>query len=402
MMGKITKGGSFGGCVDYVTRKKKDKPDGSPCDEWRLIDCKDVSIIEGREGIIESFEDNLALNPALKNPVGHISLNFHANDKGKVDDNTMVEIARKYMERMWITDTPYIVVRHLDKDYPHCHIVFSRINNHAETISDKNDFDRNRAVCLDLTKEYGLHISEGKRQTNVNKLRGVEKIRYEIFNAVDAVWNDKSVYTFKQFEARLKAAGVGIEYKYKRGSNEVQGLWYTRKGKRFAASKIDRRFSFGNIKNHLAANKPLHPQSRWMYTDGSIVPFYKYAGVKLSPSQVKNYTAGQTIRLDGCSGDYPTLYIKFNPDRLGPVIYSSNPDLVRTATSYSQDTSMRFSHVSASGGQPQDEGFAHGSTLPDDFKLWLRRHPGLTIDEARTRYREEQKAKRRRQGPKLH
>jgi len=239
MMGKIAKGGSFGGCVDYVTRKKKDKPDGSPCDEWRLIDWKDVSVIEGREDIIKSFEDNRDLNPALKNPVGHISLNFHANDKNKIDDNKMVEIARKYMDRMGIVDTPYIVVRHLDKEYPHCHIVFSRIDNHAETISDKNDFDRNRKVCLDLTKEYGLHISEGKRQTNVNKLRGTEKIRYEIFNAVEEVWNDKSVYALEQFEARLKAAGVGIEYKCRRGSNEVQGLWYTRKGKRFAASKIE-------------------------------------------------------------------------------------------------------------------------------------------------------------------
>lgn len=262
MMGKITKGGSFGGCVDYVTRRKKDNPDGSPSKEWRLIDCKDVSTIEGRNGIIASFEDNLALNPYLKNPVGHISLNFHANDKDKVDDLIMAEIAQKYMKKMGIVDTPYIIVRHLDKDYPHCHIVFSRIDNHAETISDRNDFNRNRKVCLDLTKEYGLHISEGKKQTNVNRLRGVEKVRYEIFNAVDAVWNDKSVHTFEQFEARLKASGVGIEYKYKRGSNELQGLWYTRKGKRFAASKIDRRFSFGTISKHLAANKPRHPQSQ--------------------------------------------------------------------------------------------------------------------------------------------
>lgn len=175
MMGKISKGGSFGGCVDYVTRRKKDNPDGTPCNEWRLIDYKDVSTIEGRNGIIASFEDNLALNPGLKNPVGHISLNFHANDKDKVDDKTMVEIAQKYMKKMGIVDTPYIIVRHLDKDYPHCHIVFSRIDNHAETISDKNDFSRNRAACLDLTKEYGLHISEGKRQTNVNKLRGTER-----------------------------------------------------------------------------------------------------------------------------------------------------------------------------------------------------------------------------------
>lgn len=72
------------------------------------------------------------------------------------------------------------------------------------------------------------------------------------------------------------------------------------------------------------------------------------------------------------------------------------------ATSQSHDTSMRLSHLPAGGSQSQDEDFAHGSAIPDDFKLWLRRHPGLTIDEARTRYREEQKAKRRCQGPKLH
>lgn len=48
-------------------------------------------------------------------------------------------ITQKYMKKMGIVDTSYIIVRHLDKDYPHCHIVFSRIDNHDETISDKND-----------------------------------------------------------------------------------------------------------------------------------------------------------------------------------------------------------------------------------------------------------------------
>ncbi|WP_289705793.1 relaxase/mobilization nuclease domain-containing protein [Bacteroides acidifaciens] len=402
MMGKISKGGSFGGCVDYVTRKKKDNPDGTPCKEWRLIDHKDVSTMEGRDGIIASFEDNLALNPDLKNPVGHISLNFHANDKDKVDDKTMVEIAQKYMKKMGIVDTPYIIVRHLDKDYPHCHIVFSRIDNHAETISDKNDFSRNRAACLDLTKEYGLHISEGKRQTNVNKLRGTEKIRYEIFNAVEAVWNDKSVHTFEQFEARLKTAGVGIEYKYKRGSNELQGLWYTRKGKRFAASKIDRRFSLGNISKHFANNKPLHPQSRWMYADGSIVPIASYKGVRFSTQQINDYVAGKTVRVDGCSGGLSTVFIKFDSQRMSPVVYSSNPDSVKQSASQSQNIGMRSTYVAAGGPPSQDEGFVHGSASPDAFKLWLSRHPGLTIDEAISRYREEQKAKRRRQRPKLH
>lgn len=58
--------------------------------------------------------------------------------------------------------------------------------------------------------------------------------------------------------------------------------------------------------------------------------------------------------------------------------------------------------VSAAGTTQPQEGFTNGSALPDDFKLWLSRHPGLTIEEALHRYREEQKAKRRRQGPRLH
>ncbi len=403
MMGKITKGGSFGGCVDYVTRKKKDNPDGTPCNEWRIIDLKDVSDLEGRESIIASFEDNRALNPRLKNPVGHISLNFHADDNGKINDVKMVEIARKYMERMGIVDTPYIVVRHLDKDYPHCHIVFSRINNHAETISDKNDFERNKDICLDLTKEYGLHISDSKRQTNVNKLRGNEKIRYEIFNVVDAAWKDNTICTIEQFEAKLKASGVSVEYKFKRGTSEVQGLWYTRKGKRFPASKIDRRFSYANIKAHLANNRPLHPQSKWMYADGSIVPISAYKGVKFTKSQISDYVGGKTIRIDGCQGNPSTVYIKFDPARLVPAVYSSNPDAPhQSTTAQSQGAGITLSTPSLRGNAQNDQGFSGGEVLSDDFKMWLSRHPGLSIEEALHRYRDEQRAKQRRKGPRLY
>ncbi|MDE6267388.1 MAG: hypothetical protein K2M07_08590 [Muribaculaceae bacterium] len=59
-----------------------------------------------------------------------------------------------------------------------------------------------------------------------------------------------------------------------------------------------------------------------------------------------------------------------------------------------------------------DQGFGIGSSGISDvigsvaspreeFKLWLIRHPGLSIDEALHRYRDEQKAKQRRKGMKL-
>lgn len=382
MMAKLRKGGDFRGCVNYVTRAKKDNPDGSPCDEWRLIDAEGVATYGGREEIIASFEDNQALNPKLKNVVGHFSLNFHANDKDKINDRVMVEIAHKYMERMGIVDTPFIIVRHLDKDYPHCHLVFSRVDNHGETISDKNDFNRNRKVCLDLTKEYGLHISEGKAQTKVNKLRGSEKTRYEIFNAVNDAWNDKGIYTFEQFENRLTAVGVGVEYKYRRGTNQVQGLWFTRKGKKFPASKIDRKFSFANLSKHLSKNTPLHPKSEFMFIDGTIRPVNKLLGVRLTAQQVNDYVSGKTIRLDGCTGNHSTVFVKFDRTAMRPCSYLSNPDSQKqTAPS----NSVSSGHSVQPSSPQEEQGFAGGGGIT--WPEYRAAHMDLPVQEALRRFR---------------
>lgn len=252
MFGKITKGSGFRGCVEYVTRKKKDGPDGTPCDEWRLIDSGSIGGEEDREEIIRSFEDNRSLNPRVKNPVGHISLNFDAEDADRLDDALMVEIAGKYMERMGIVDTPYIIVRHFDKGHPHCHIVFSRIDNHAGTISDKNDYERNRDICKDLTREYHLKISEGKENTNVNRLRGAEKAKYRLFHIINGAWNNPGVNSWERFEKWLRAGGVSVEYKYRKGTSIREGVSFIYEGRKFSGSKVDRNFSFGNLDRHFS------------------------------------------------------------------------------------------------------------------------------------------------------
>ena len=73
-----------------------------------------------------------------------------------------------------------------------------------------------------------------------------------------------------------------------------------------------------------------------------------------------------------------------------------------SSTSQSQGAGITLSSPSFRGGAQDDQGFGIGSSgISDDFKLWLSRHPGLSIDEALHRYRDEQKAKQRRKGPKL-
>ena len=81
------------------------------------------------------------------------------------------------------------------------------------------------------------------------------------------------------------------------------------------------------------------------------------------------------------------------------------------STAQSQGAGINLSSSSFRGGVQDDQGFASGDGISDvigsaaspreEFKLWLSRHPGLSIDEALHRYRDEQKAKQRRKGPKL-
>ena len=78
---------------------------------------------------------------------------------------------------------------------------------------------------------------------------------------------------------------------------------------------------------------------------------------------------------------------------------------------YVELTLITISSPTFRGGKQDDQGFASGDGMPDvigsaaslseEFKLWLSRHHGLSIDEALHRYRDEQKAKQRRKGIKL-
>ena len=115
MIGKQTKGTSFGGCVSYVLKEEKSK----------LLEA--VGVEGTPEQMAEQFELQSLLNDKVKNIVGHTSLNFSPEDSErlKYDDELMLQIAHDYMKLMGIENTQYIIARHIDREHPHCHIVIS-------------------------------------------------------------------------------------------------------------------------------------------------------------------------------------------------------------------------------------------------------------------------------------
>lgn len=236
MIGKIIAGSSFAGTVGYVIKEQS-----------RILAAEGVTPPNVRD-MVQDFKDQTLLNPRLRNAVGHISLSFSPKDGVRMTDALMLDIAQEYMQRMGITDTQYLLVRHLDQPHPHCHLVYNRVGNNGQTISDKNIKIRNAKVCRALTEKYGLHLAPGKESVRRKRLREPDKTKYEIYDAIKPNLPDCS--SWSDLELRLKERGIAMRYKYCGSTNQKQGVLFSKNGFEFSGSKIDRQFSYSKLNRH--------------------------------------------------------------------------------------------------------------------------------------------------------
>ncbi len=87
---------------------------------------------------------------------------------------------------------------------------------------------------------------------NRNALRGKERIRYELYDAIKAA--TKKSTNWGELEIALQRQGIGIVYKFRSGTQEVQGISFDREGIKFKGSAIDRSFSFARLEAQLQRN----------------------------------------------------------------------------------------------------------------------------------------------------
>ena len=248
MIGGITKGSCFSGCVEYVLALKEENK------EARLLYSEGL-LTDTPKDIVDGFECQRHLNSRVQHWCGHISLSYSPEDSARLSDEAMVKLALEYMEKMVIKNTQYIIVRHLDKEHPHCHIVYNRVDNDGRCVSDSFEYYRSNAICKELKKKYGLTFGENKDKVKVDRLKGRSKTRQEIYLAVQAA--KKSAKDWTTFQRELAQKGVTVRKKFRRGSTEVDGLSYFKDGQKFKASQVDRngRCSYDVICKALNRNK---------------------------------------------------------------------------------------------------------------------------------------------------
>ena len=243
MIAKIVKGSNFRGVVNYILDKEKDA---------KILVC-DGLFSENKDTIVMSFEAQSGMNPRVTKPVGHIALAFSKEDEHRLTDRTMAGIVLEYLERMGIKDTQVLVVRHFDKEHPHVHIAFNRIANDGRTISDRNERIRSTRICKELTRKYGLYLSEGKENVKQHRLKEPDKTKYGLYSILKS--EVSRCGNWDMLAANLKKQGVEMRFKYKGKSDEVQGVVFTMNGYLFSGSKIDRQFSYSKIDAALSANR---------------------------------------------------------------------------------------------------------------------------------------------------
>lgn len=225
MVAKISIGNSLYGALTY-NGEKINKEKG------RLLDTNKIyNDGSGSVDIHRAYEDFMRWIPTssrTERPMMHISLNPHPEDV--LSDTDFTRLAHEYMEKMGFADMPYMIYKHSDIDRHHVHIVALRVGTDGRCISDRNNFYKNKKVCRELEKKYGLKVAEREKITPDMPIKKVDPsgdIKRQVANAVKMVGMRYKFQTMGEYNAVLSLYNIRCEQTDGRvNGREYHGLVY--------------------------------------------------------------------------------------------------------------------------------------------------------------------------------
>lgn len=250
MLSKVFTGHSFRGAVRYVHH-----------DQSRAV----VLATEGVRGhdyrlMIQDFELQHSLRPSKKQACFHSILSFYPGENPS--DKTMVEIAKKYLESIGITNTQYAITKHTDKAHLHMHIIANMVNNDGKSIKDNWIGYRGKKAAQQLTQEYRLVPALEKKleRTHLEALSQSEANKYKVCQAITE--SLPRCRNMEELESRLLKLEIGMQYKYKGSTDEKQGISFKIDEDCFKGSKVDRKFSLAGLERVFALQYKQVPEQQ--------------------------------------------------------------------------------------------------------------------------------------------
>ena len=273
MIAKISSTENLGGALGY-NFKKVEKGEASILHAAELYQNK-----EGRYTMEDVLVDMEALIPKkcrTKKTVFHCSLNPHPDEK--LSDETLMQIAREYMEALGYGNQPYIVFKHNDIAREHIHIVSLRVDSEGRKLNDRFEKRRSKQITDALERKYNLIPSSKvtdkamKETLKIDTNKG--KIKEQVANVVRMVLKHYCFCSLGELNAILSKYNLAVEeVKTEFRGKKYDGLVYVPtddKGGKIStpinASDIGRGVGYTAVQNRMQksklAVKPLVPAIR--------------------------------------------------------------------------------------------------------------------------------------------
>ena len=273
MIAKISSTENLGGVLGY-NFKKVEKGEASILLAAELYQDKD-----GCYTMEEVFADMEALIPKkcrTKKTVFHCSLNPHPDEK--LSDETLMQIAKEYMEALGYGKQPYIVFKHNDIAREHIHIVSLRVDSEGKKINDKFEKRRSKQITDTLERKYNLIPSSkvsNKEEVETPKVDiSKENIKEQVASALRMVLKHYKFCSLGELNAILSRYHLAVEeVKTEFRGKKYDGLVYVptdekgnKAGTPIHASDIGRGVGYTAVQNRMQkskqAVKPLIPTVR--------------------------------------------------------------------------------------------------------------------------------------------
>ena len=273
MIAKISSTENLGGALGY-NFKKVEKGEASILHAAELYQNK-----EGRYTMEDVLVDMEALIPKkcrTKKMVFHCSLNPHPDEK--LSDETLMQIAKEYMEALGYGKQPYIVFKHNDIAREHIHIVSLRVDSKGRKIDDCFEKRRSKQITDALERKFGLIPSSKVTEKAVAETPKVDigkgNIKEQVASVVRMVLGHYRFCSLGELNAILSAYNLAVEeIKTEFRGKKYDGVVYVPtddKGGKIStpinASDIGRGMGYTAVQNRIQkskqAIKPLIPAMR--------------------------------------------------------------------------------------------------------------------------------------------
>ena len=273
MIAKISAMENLGGAIGY-NFKKVEKGEASILLAAELYQSNDGNYT--MEDVLADMQALIPKKCRTKKTVFHCSLNPHPDEK--LSDETLMQIAKEYMEALGYGKQPYIVFKHNDIAREHIHIVSLRVDSEGKKINDKFEKRRSKQITDTLERKYNLIPSSkvsNKEEVETPKVdMGKGNIKEQVASIVRTVLKHYRFCSLGELNVVLSKYNLAVEeVKMEFRGKKYDGLVYVptdekgnKAGTPIHASDIGRGVGHTAVQNRMQKSKqnvkPLIPSIR--------------------------------------------------------------------------------------------------------------------------------------------